>query len=74
VTLQRARNRAKDSRTRRERLRDALGLTRTPMVVTERRPGGWRTESYGPFGLGAHRDPRWAEPRQHAYRTDRRLG
>jgi hypothetical protein len=74
VTVQRARDRARDSRTRRERVRDAIGLTRIPMVVTERRPGGWRTESYGPFGLGTHRDPRWADPRQHAFRTDRRRG
>jgi len=67
VTVQRARDRAKQ-KTRRERLRDALGLTRRPMVVTDRRSSGWRTEIYGPFGLGTHRDPRWAEL---AYRRPR---
>ena len=60
MTVQRARDRAKQ-KTRRDRLRDALGLTRRPTVVTDRRPPGWRTETYGPFGLGTHRDPRWAE-------------
>ena len=67
MTVERARERAKQ-KTRRERLRDALGLTRRPMVVTDRRPSGWRTETYGPFGLGTHRDSRWAE---RAYRRPR---
>jgi hypothetical protein len=67
VTVERARERAKQ-KTRRERLCDALGLTRRPMVVTDRRPSGWRTETYGRFGLRTHRDPRWAE---RAYRRPR---
>jgi hypothetical protein len=61
VTVQRAHDRAK-TKTRRERLREAL-LPSRPMVVTARRPTGWRTETYGPFGLGTHRDPRMAERR-----------
>ena len=67
MTVERARERAKQ-KTRRERLRDALGLTPRPMVVTDRRLSGWRTETYGPLGVGTHRDPRWAEP---AYRRPR---
>lgn len=61
MTVQRARSRAttKTTRTRRELLRAAL-LPRTPMVTTTRRPSGWRTETYGPFGLGTHRDWRFA--------------
>ena len=51
VTVQRARDRAKNTRTApKQRLRDWLTVDRPPMVRTQRRdPGGWRTETYGPL-------------------------
>ena len=52
--------RTTDRSTRRERLRTALLGDRPPLVTRERRQrSAWRTESYGPLGLGTHRDPRW---------------
>jgi len=68
VTLQRARDRAKnkDDRTRRQRLRAALlgdsGWVKVERITPAMRAARpvWRTERYGPFGLGTHRDPRFA--------------
>ena len=71
MTLQRARTRAKtkDDRTRRQRLRAAL-LGSSDWVQVERITPAtraaqpvWRTERYGPFGVGTNRhpDPRWAD-------------
>ena len=62
MTVQRARWRAEQSKTRRKRLRELL-LPVRPEVATFGRPGGWRTETCGPFGLGAHRDPRFYDRR-----------
>lgn len=61
MTVQRAHDRAR-TKTRRELLREAL-LPSRPMVTTTRRPTGWRTETYGPLGLGTHRDPAMAARR-----------
>lgn len=68
MTLQRARDRAKnkDDRTRRQRLRAALlgdsGWVKVERITPAMRTARpvWRTERYGPFGLGTHRDPRFA--------------
>ena len=69
MTVQRARARAKskekDDRTRRERLRAALlgdsGWVKVQRITPAMRAAQpvWRTERYGPFGLGTHRDPRF---------------
>jgi hypothetical protein len=67
VTVQRARERAKETRTRRQRLREALfgsGWVQVSRLTPARRATRpmWRVERYGPRGLGPHRDPRFAAP------------
>jgi hypothetical protein len=65
VAVQRARDRAKETKTRRQRLREALlgsDWVRVERLTPARRANRpvWRVERYGPRGLGTHRDPRFA--------------
>ena len=65
MTVLRARGRAKETKNRRQRLREVLfgpEWVKVERLTPARRAVRpvWRMERYGPLGLGTHRDPRFA--------------
>ena len=65
MTVQRAPDRAKETKTRRQRLREALlgqEWVKVERLTPARRAARpvWRVERYGPLGLGPPRDLRFA--------------